>query len=266
LLIAALLPAAFCRAEVSAEQMRVEARLCRDRSNEAIQMYENLVARLAHHSEFMRPDLLQAKTAYEAASEAWRTAADAYDEQDTTAAAAARTAAEATGRGCNVWRDRLETREKQAAAAPQEGTWCQLQFNTGPEGKAALGALVEAQKEASEAWGFLADATLPNADREKLAILLEQAQQKVGEVELAAAAYATIDRRERLARKGDPSSPRVTEALDALKKLDDERAVMQREEIARAARLRELDRRRIALEEQVKQAYDEAKKAGEKKP
>lgn len=263
--MAALLPAATCRAEVSAEQMWAEARLCRDRSNEAIQMYENLVARLAHHSEFMRPDLLLAKTAYEAASEAWRNAADAYDEQDLTAAAA-RTAAEATGRGCNVWRDRLETREKQATTAPQEGNWCQLQFNTGPAGKTALGALVEAQKEASEAWGLLADATLPNADREKLAILLEQAQQKVGEVELAAAAYATIDRRERLEHKGDPSSPRVTEALDALKKLDDERAVMQREELARAARLRELDRRRIALEEQVKKAYDDAKNAGEKKP
>ena len=260
----AMLPVAVCRADVSLEQMKGESRGCRERAGEAIQTYESMAARWGEQANFVRRDLASAKPVYNAAIEAWRETADAYDELDPTGATAPRAAAEKADQDCRAWRERMELRDKQLSAFPSEGYCDQLRANSGPTGIAALGAMIEAQKAASEGWGMAADSMLPHADREKIAVLLESAQRLAGEVDLASAAFNAVDRRERLAREAGADSPKIVEALAALGKLDEERASLHREELARAARLRDLDRRRAALEEQIHQLNEAAKSAATK--
>jgi hypothetical protein len=264
-LVLLVFPAGVTRAQVSSEQMRTEARACRDRASEAMRIYEDLIARHIHHEAYVRPELPLVKASYEAAAEAWRTCADAYDEEDAATATALRIKAEETGRACGMWRERLDTREKQALAAPTEGQYSQFRYNTGSAAKIALGNLMESRRNAADAWGLLAESMVLSADPQKLANLREQALVTAGEVEIATATFTAVDRRERLAKDAGPGSPQVTEALAKLKRADEDRIAAMRDEIQHAARLRAIDQRRVQIEDEVRQAIDAARRAAEKK-
>ena len=250
-LVALALTSLPCPAKHKPEQAKTEAGACRLRSNEAKQLYESLTFRDAYHMEFMRADLPMVKAAFDDAAAAWAQAADAYDEQD-DAADTLRAQAEKMGARCLIWRERLDIREKQALAAPREDVYLQHRYDGGPQSRAALAVQIEARKDAADAWGALAEAINPDAEPGILVVLREKAMQTAGEVDIAQAAHAAVDRRERLAREF-AASPRAAAALESLKKLDDERAAALREEVTRAAHLRDLDRRRAALEEQIRQ-------------
>jgi hypothetical protein len=244
---------ATARAEPTAEQLRNEARACRERAVEGAQIYESLTNREFSHLEFMRADLPQVKAAYDAAAAGWKKAADAYDAYDTSdpAAQALRTDAEKLGQACAAWRERMEIREKQASIAPWEGHFYQRHSGAGPAAKAALGAMIESRKNAADAWGVLAEATVPGADATKLLALREQALKAAGEVELAIATHDAIDRRETFTREAG-ASPEAATLIESLKKLDDQRLAVMRDELTRAAKLRDLDRRRAEVEDQLR--------------
>jgi hypothetical protein len=251
-------------AQLTSEQMANEARACRDRASEALRIYDDLIGRHIHHEAYVRPELPIVKASYDAAAEAWRTCADAYDEED-PAAELLRAKAEETGRACSVWRERLDTREKQALAAPTEGQYAQFRYNTGSAAKVSLGTLMECRRDAADAWGLLAESMVVGADPQKLAQLREQALLVAGEVDVANMAFLAIDRRERLAKDAGPGSAQVTEALEKLKDADEERIKAMRDELRHAAQVRAIDQRRVQLEEQVRQAIDAARRAAEKK-
>src|SRR5262249_5347347 len=152
-----------------------EARACRDRSKEVLQNYDDLVTRFGHHARYIRADLPRMKATYDAQSALWKQIAEVYEHGDAAAAQKLQVKAEAGGADCILWGDRLEARDKEAQAAPSETRYIDMNHKAGPRTRAALGALMEAKKDAADAWCSLAEATVPGADREALAGLREKA-------------------------------------------------------------------------------------------
>jgi hypothetical protein len=244
------------------EELAGEARFCRDRGREVLGEYDNLVAAYSTYGDYTRDDLRLAKPTYDGVAKLWQRAGEAYEKADADGARALREQAEHGARDCAPWRERMDARLREHEAAPQEGIYYNEHANTAPAAQGALSALIDARRDAADAWCKLAEAMTPGGDPGRIADLREAALRATDEVEVLTGSYHAVNRRERLVRDHAKVAPttQITEALEKLRRLDDERAGEKREQMAHGRRVRELDRQTAQLEEQLRKAYDAAAK------
>src|SRR4051812_41959517 len=64
------------------DQFAAEARGCRERARDVLQVHDDLVTRFAQHARYVRAEMPKIKAAYDKSAGLWNQTADAYDEQD----------------------------------------------------------------------------------------------------------------------------------------------------------------------------------------
>jgi hypothetical protein len=241
------------RAAPTAEEMANQARACRDRAGEVMSGYDNLVAACSYHAEFTRADLKLAKPAYEGESALWKKMGDAWEKGDVEGAQTLRKQTDRATQIVSRWRERLDARVKESEVAPHEGFYIESNLHSAAAAKPALGALYDIQCAAAEAWCGLAEAMTPEADADRIDELREKALAAADEVELARSAWEALNRREVLLADQKKPTDQVRQAVEQLKKLDDERQQAKRQQMEQSRRLRQIERRTVKMEAQLRQ-------------
>jgi len=208
---------------------------------------------------FILEDLIQARQAANAEGVIYEKIAAAYEKSDPAEVIRLRKEVDAAARNRILWRDRItDIRKRQFEAAPTE-QWYQERFRFhGTVAPAAINAWAEARKAAAEAWGRVAEATVPGADPNALFALTEVAYVADMERDIAEIRYNWVVQRETWLLDKRITSDELSRRLAELQKLQDARLALKREENAQARRVREAERTLHETEAAVRKALEAA--------
>lgn len=242
---AAQQPAVASKYLESAKWDRAKAASIRADANEFFGSIERL-------GPYVRDDIPMAREAAEACAAAYDRSAAAYERGDQAEAERHRAeGAKLDGPWYLLRNNRLtEARRKQAEAAPEE-SWYEDQMRWQPKRTLhAIDPLIRAKRNASDAWGRLAEATVPGVDPAKLTELKEQAYLADAEAEIANLEWKFATGLDQYWPSDKITNDEIVARHAALRKLQQERIAAMREEVAR-------DRKKRELEAKTKQAQQE---------
>lgn len=212
------------------------------------------------YGAFVTADLAQSKKAGEAAALLHEKIAAALIAGNEPEVQRLRKEATAAEKIKDLWHERIsEWRKRQADAAPDEA-WFNELIRWHREWLPELQAYSEARKAASEAWGRVAEAVVPGADKDALVALKEEAYTLDAEREIAEARFNWAYQREALWSDKKLNTEELRNTLVALQKAQEARLAFRRQEIERDRQARALDRAVHDADERFHKAYEHAQK------
>lgn len=222
----------------------------------------SLIARMQEYADFVKDDLPHARTAYEAQAKAAEKIADLWEREDDKAAVAAQREYEKAVAISLVWQTRLwEWRRRQAEAAPSEQAY-RNELSWTPQAVVPfLEDVIRCRKAAADAWGRLADATVPGADPNRLEALKDQAMAADARCEMALWKRTWASRREETWYDKTLASDALRAAFDQLDRLHERRLRLREAQIESDREARHADRQIQEMESQARRAYEAAKQA-----
>lgn len=211
--------------------------------------------------DIVKEDLALAKKDFDAEAALFDRAADAWDAGDQVKAQQLRTEADAATKVKNLWRQRLlDWRRRQGEAAPTERWYRDVLTWVRPDVKPVVDDFARAKRAAADAWGRLAEATVPGADPAVLADLREKAYAADAEREIADWRFKWAHERNMMLPDPKVTGDELTQADEALRQLHEARARLRREEIDRDRRGRELEEKMRAADARLRKAYEAAER------
>jgi hypothetical protein len=259
------------RAEEAAEEPEPTGKFAdmvrgeRNRAKYIREDFAGLFANLAQYDGFVKDDIVLAGRAVEEVIALLAKSARAWAREDEAEGKRLRAEVEKAERVANVWRVRLwEWRRRQAEAAPGEAWFRESLRWVRPGAVPELSALVAAKKSTAEAWGKMAEATVPGADEKVLNAIKEDAFTADAHREIAEWRFNWARQREEIWYEKAVMSPELQEKLAAMRKLQDERVKLRLAEFENERRKRELDRQMGAAENESRKAYYAAREARNK--
>jgi len=241
----------------------------RDRAQYSRHEYGDVVESASAGGRFegiVKEDLILAKPAFDAEAALLDRAADAWEAEDQPKAQQLRTEAEAATRVKNLWRQRLlEWRRRQGEAAPTESWYHSALAYVRPEARAEVRPLVDAclrtRRAAADAWGRVAEATVPGADPAAVTDLKEKAYAADAEREMAEWQYVWARERALVWADRQATSDDLVKLDETLRQLHEGRLQLRREQIDRDRRARDLEERTTDAEARFRKAYEAAAQA-----
>ncbi len=215
--------------------------------------------RFERFGEFTRGDIEQATKDFEQAAQAWENVAAAIETGEEEVMTAARERAEAMLPVRQMWQDRFDARMRQAGQAPTE-EWIAKRW-VSEAARPQFEAWVEARKAAAEAWDALAEAITPNASPEMVADLREHAQIADGEAGIAESQFVWARSLTSQLRDPSVSSEQLTLGLQHLREMEEAVVRERRALLEQRRKVLELEARRKQAEQQVHEAYGQAKES-----
>jgi hypothetical protein len=221
---------------------------------------EEFIQGMQRHDGFVIDDLKKLQEAAEAEAELWEKAAQLWEQGRDREARAARETAEGAEKDTELWRRRLsDWRRRQAEAWPDERWYRDEVRWLRPGARDAFHEVLRARRAESEAWGRLAEATVPGADRTLLFDLREAAYAAEAEQLIAEWRCNLARLREEVWQDKRVDSPELRQRFEALEKLQEERIDIKRADVQRNRRLREIEEQRRAGEQAFRRTYDTAR-------
>jgi hypothetical protein len=215
---------------------------------------------------FITDDLALLSKATEAEVALHEKIADAIEHGDDEQVKRLRAQQEKATRDRMVYRERItEYRSRQFTDAPNE-QWFQQYGRWSQSGIDELNAWGEARKAAAEAWGDVADACKPGSDAAALEALKEKAYTLDVEREIAEMRFNWRREREQVLQSDKRvASPEVNRRVEALKKLQERRIELRRDQGRQEREVRQLDRSIRAANAEFQKAFQAAQREAEER-
>jgi hypothetical protein len=215
---------------------------------------------------FITDDLALLSKATEAEVTLHEKIADAIEHGDDEQVKHLRAQQEKATRDRMVYRERItEYRSRQFTDAPNE-QWFQQYGRWSQSGIDELNAWGEARKAAAEAWGDVADACKPGSDAAALEALKEKAYTLNVEREIAEMRFNWRREREQVLQSDKRvASPEVNRRVEALKKLQERRIELRRDQGRQEREVRQLDRSIRAANAEFQKAFQAAQREAEER-
>lgn len=241
-----------------------EVRAMRGRAMYIRQEFASMSGAIIGLDGFIKDDLVDAKQAFDTFIGLVEQSARAWQNENETEAKRLRGEADKAERICDVWRTRLwDYRRRQAEIAPTEQWFSAFTRWTAKEAMAELNAWVIARQAAADAWGTLAEATVPDADPHRIDELKEQAFAADARAEIAEWQAAWSRSREEILYDKTLSSAELTARINALQNACAQRIKLRQEQIQFDRQRRRLDANVQNALADLRKAYDSARQARE---
>ncbi len=221
---------------------------------------EFITTRAQEHDGFVKDDMAALNVATEKEVALIEKAIAEWRRGDDREAHRWRVEADHAVRRRDVWFERIaDYRDKQHDAAPTERSFTWEMRMSRVDSLTNLFDLIRAKRAVADAWGKLAEATAPGADKTLLDRLQDAALTAVTRREMAEWKFNWASRREELLQDKRLSSHEIAAALAGWDKVHAERLRLREADIARDQRLRELQRAEKKAELDIEVAIEAAR-------
>ncbi len=266
--VAALVVATSCPLAAAEREPRGKhagmVRFCWARAQSIRSDFEEFALAMQRYGGFVLDDIPKARPASEAHAACFDRAAAAWEREDENEARRLMKEADRLEQDVQIWHTRLwEWRRRQAESAPTE-KWYRDEVRWQPKGAmAAFDEFFSARRAVTDAWGTLAEATVPGADAQQLLDLREQAYSAEAECDMAEWRMKWTRTREDILRDKELTSPQIKRILDQWLKAQQERLSIRQADIQRDRRVRMLDAELKQSEQDLRLAVEAARQARE---
>lgn len=241
-------------------------RNCRERARNVRDDCNELEATMLNYPGFVEDDLPQYKAAAEQVAQGWERAAKIWEQtQDQAEGWKASREAESHWDLLALWRVRLwEWRRRQADTAPDDRWYRDESRWIKPGVRPFMDELTRRQRAVSEAWGRLAEGTVPGADPKKLEELREAAYEAEARWEISGWRLDWARKREEIIQDKSVTSDELARLLAEWDKAQAEKVRIREADIVRDRQQRMVNDQLRQLDAQVRRAYEAARHARER--